>query len=502
MYNLGRTNMAQINKFPSDSDLTRLRAYNRYEKLLEGNHYSAYLSELKETFTDRYKYLRYVTCNFAGLISKVMADVLFGEKVTVESVNKNKKEQEFIDELWYQNKLDTQLYESSLLNSARGDALLRVRVENDQIKIEDINPAMYFPRLGNNFREEPKEVVLAWKDTQKRGEEEETYLIKETYTVGKIKTEIHLMKDRESQEIVRKVPIKDFNKLFNTNYEESVETNIDTIPLIHIPNFRINNRYWGTSDFSDLESLFFAINNRMTSIDNILDKHSDPILAVPQGILDEDGNVKKEKLGMIEVQEGEGKPEYIVWNANLDNAFKQIDEIVKMIFLMGEISPDVVGLDTGRTRAESGRALKLRMLRTLAKKNRKALYYETGIKKAIEVASMFAIQGAKAGEISYKGEVIIPNVKFADGVVDDKVEEIQNETLKLSSGITSKKNAIKIIEDMDDKEAESLLKEIKEEGKEKADISDEVFHLMSRTNERENIKQESERVGEVVPSSK
>ena len=485
--------MAKLDKFPNESEVSRLRQYSQYERLLEGNHYTAYMSEIGDKFSDRYKYLRYMTCNFAGLISKVMADVMFGEKVKIESPDKNEIQQGFINELIYQNKLDVQFYESALLNSARGDALLRIRVEDNQIKIEDINPAMYFPELGNNFRSEPEKVTLAWKEYVKNKDKEVVYLIKEIYTKGLIETSVYEMKDRESQEIVKKVPVKVYNELAGTDYEEKVETGIEVIPLVHIPNFRLNNRYWGASDYVDLESLFFAINNRLTSIDNILDKHSDPILAVPPGILDEDGNVRKESMNMIEMQEGEGKPEYIVWNANLDIAFKQIDEIVKMIFLMGEISPDVVGLESDkRSSAESGRALKLRMLRTLAKKNRKALYYELGIQKAIEIASMFANTGALAGEVKYKGDDIIPTITFADGVVDDKVEEITNETMKLNAGLTSKKRAIEIIEDMDGDEADALLEEIDGEDKEGADISEETFHLMSRTNDRERINKEGE----------
>lgn len=478
--------MAKLKKFPDETSLKRLRKYSSYERLLKGNHYSAYMSEIGDKFSDRYKYLRYITCNFAGLLSKVMADVLFGEKVTIESPTKDEQEQEFIDALVFENKLNTQFYESALLGSARGDALLRIRVEDKQIKIEDINPAMFFPELGNNFREKPNKKVLAWKEYIKDDKGETVYLIKETYTPGLIETEVYEMKDRESQEVVKKIAVKDYNGMAGKEYEEKIDTGIDEIPLVHIPNFRINNRYWGTSDYHDLESLFFAMNNRITSIDNILDKHSDPILAIPEGILDEDGNVKKESLGMVEVREGGGKPEYIVWNANLDIAFKQIDEIIKMIFLMGEVSPDVVGLNTGRYGPESGRALKLRMLRTLAKKNRKALYYELGIQKAVQIASMFAKAGNLVGGVKYKGDEIIPNVIFADGVVDDKVEEVQNETLKLASGITSKARAIKMVEDMDDEQAQALLEEIKKEGEESADISEESFHLMSRTHEHKS----------------
>jgi hypothetical protein len=479
-------------KFPSEDSIVRLRQYSTYERLLEGNHYSAYMGEVGDKFSDKYKYLRYLTCNFPGLLSKVMADVLFGEKVTIESGDKNEKEQEFIDALMYENKLDTQLYESALMNATRGDAVLRVRVEDKQIIIEDINPAMYFPEVGKNFRDDPNKKVLAWKEyvDNEKGKRE-TYLIEEIYTPGMIETQIHQMKGSDDQEVVKKISVKEYSEIAGTEYEEKVDTGIEEIPIVHIPNFRINNRYFGISDYHDLQSLFFAINNRMTSIDNILDKHSDPILAVPEGVLDENGNVRKEALQMFEFREGEDKPEYIVWNANLDMAFQQIDELIKMIFLMGEVSPDVVGLDTGRTSAESGRALKMRMLRTIAKKNRKALYYELGIQKAVEIASMFAKAGNLVGDIKYKGDPIIPNVQFADGVVDDKVEEVQNETLKVEAGLTSKKRAIKVIEDMDDEQADALIDEIKKDTAGNADLSDEVYHLRAKVNDTERINKES-----------
>ena len=467
-----------LGKFPDDESAKRLRRYGVYENLLIGHHYSAYIQEAGNEFSERYGFLRYMTCNFAGLLSKVIADVLFGEKVIIESPNKNTKEQDFIDALMYDSKLNVQLYESSLFNSARGDALLRVRVEEGQIKIEDINPAMYFPELDGNFRKDPDKKSLAWRENLDLPEGKvASYMIVEEYTVGLIETKIYRMKDEDSREIDSVVPVDIFNTLTGKNIVEKVETGIEKIPLIHIPNFRMESSYWGTSDFEDLQSLFFSINNRMTKIDNILDKHSDPILAVPDGILDEKGNVKKESLGMIEVSEGEGKPEYIVWNANLDSAFKQIDEMVKMIFLMGEISPDVVGLDTGRGGAESGRALKLRMVRTLAKKNRKSLYYEQGIKEAIEIASMYANVGHEVDGVKYKGEPIIPNVQFADGIVDDKVEEIQNETLKLDAGLTSVKRAIKVIEDVGDDEADAIKEEIDKDSEGKGDFnSDILFH--------------------------
>jgi len=463
--------MAKYEKFPDDSSLERLRRYSSYEKLLIGEHYSSYIKQMGDTFSEKYQYLRYITCNFAGLLSKVISDVLFGEKVSIEG---NDKEQGFIDSLIKENQLYVQLYESSLMNSARGDALLRIGARDSNIYIQDINPAMYYPVIGDNYREAPKEAIIA----HKREVGNDTYLIKENYVIGSIFTTIHLMKDSTAQEIVKNISVKEYNELTGENLEEVVLTGIDEIPLVHVPNFRLNNNFWGTSDYHDLESLFFAVNNRITKTDNILDKHSDPILAVPEGVLDEDGNVQKSSLGMVEVRGGEGKPEYIVWNANLESAFAEIDKLIEMIFLFGEVSPDVVGIDKGRTGAESGRALKLRMLRTLAKKNRKALYYEQAIKSAIRIASKFANTGMKSNGVAYKGQPIDALVTFADGVIDDKVEDIQNQSLLYQSGLTTQMRAVKSIHDLEDVEAEELVEEIKEEKKSGADFnSDEIFHL-------------------------
>lgn len=221
-------------KFPDDDSLNRLRKYSVYEELLDGNHYTAYMKDVGNEFSRKYKFLKYVSCNFAGLVSKVIADVLFGEKVKIESPSKNKEEQTFIDALIHENRLDTQFYESSLFNSCRGDAVFRIRIENDEIKVEDINPAMYFPKLTSNFREEPREVELAWKETYNK----HTYLIKEIYTAGQIENKIYLMKGGDDKTVVKPVGIEEFNNISGKQLQQIVKTGIDEIPIIHIPNFR------------------------------------------------------------------------------------------------------------------------------------------------------------------------------------------------------------------------------------------------------------------------
>jgi hypothetical protein len=93
-------------------DDSRVKEYGVYESLFLGDHFTAFSIKATE-FKDQYARLRYVVCNFAGLVSKVIADMLFGEPVTIIDPDN----QDFIDTLTFENKLDTLFYEHSIKNS-------------------------------------------------------------------------------------------------------------------------------------------------------------------------------------------------------------------------------------------------------------------------------------------------------------------------------------------------------------------------------------------------
>jgi hypothetical protein len=223
--------------------------------------------------------------------------------------------------------------------------------------------------------------------------------------------------------------------------------------------------YFGISDYYDLDSLFFAINNRMSKVDNILDKHSDPILAVPPGILDEKGRVKKKSLGVIEIEEGEsGQPTYITWDASLENAFSEIEKLVEFIYMIGEVSPDVLGMGEGQS--DSGRALKFKLMRTIAKVARKKLYYDTAIKRVLYKAQVLAKQyNIKIDGKSLQGDPMMPELEWSDGLPIDGTEMITDEVMQVDAGLKSKKAAIMTINQVDEESAKEMLKEADDESK-------------------------------------
>ncbi len=450
--------------FPKQADKARLEAYKHYDELYKADHYKAFSIKGEKEFTERYNRLRYIAVPFAGLLTRTCSDMLFGESITLDYNDLGA--QKYSQGLWENNKMVAQLYESALSNSRKGDDVFKIRLgqrnpalvsSESEVIIEQVTPAIYFPELDRmGTRNVPSKDVIAMTFVNGKS----TYLHKEIHVPGYIFHEVYLYDPNQGKIIASEDPKK-------YGYIESEQTNIERSLIFHIPNVRDGSGYFGTSDYSDLETLFFAINNRITKTDNILDKHSDPILAVPPGVIDEKGKVKKEALGMFEVDNenpGFNKPEYIVWNANLEAAFMQIDKLLQLLFLFSEISPAGTPLDEGGI-AESGRALKFKLLSSIRKRNRKIIYYDQAIKDIMETAMMFG----SANGVKIDGESVSnperPKIKWGDGVINDQVEMVDIAVARVDAGLSSKADEIARLDDIPIEDAKKKAKEIEEENK-------------------------------------
>jgi hypothetical protein len=463
--NAGATPNTGRLKFPYPAAQPRLARYQMNDELFAGRHFDAFKIKVQNEHYNRdYAMLKYVTANFAGLISKLAADMLFGEPSKIKVPD---GDQDFIDALVDANKLDVQNYESALGNSRHGDAVYKLRVgllnpgdTDSTVIIEDITPTIYFPHLDpSNVRAEPECKELAW--VVKIGGQD--YVRQELHYPGRIENKLFKLKDGEmSQEA-------DLSLLGIEGLLPSEETGIKESLIIHVPNWKDGGTHFGYDDYSDLTPLFYAINNRMTKTENILDKHSDPILALPEGVLDEKGQVKKEAFHMFEIPSSDigstAKPEYIVWNASLDANFKHIDYLMDMLYMFSETTPDAFGMaKVAGAGAVSGRALKLKLVRTIAKINRKRLYYDAALKQVIYVAQLLA----QAHKLSVDGvkltkKPVYPEIDWQDGLPVDSTEAVTEEQLRIESGTTSKKQAIMRLDGVDEDTAQDTLDEIKAE---------------------------------------
>jgi hypothetical protein len=451
--------------FPYALHRSRINTYDYYEKLFMGEHFSAFSIKINNNmYGKEYEKIRYVVVNFAGLITRIIADLLFIEPPKIQMPDGG--DQAWVDEFVKENNLRTQNYESALTNSYLGDSLFKFRINKRRatdtvptVIVEEITPKIWFPEPNPyNIKAEPEKTELAWKV----GINGKEYLRKEIHTPGLITNELWLL---DGTTIKMKVGL---DALGEAGLNDTQEIKIKDPVIIHIPNFRPGSRFFGVSDYYDLDTLFYAINNRLSKIDNILDKHSDPILSVPDGILDEEGKVKREALGLFSRPKdatNTSDPAYITWDASLESGFSEIENLIKLAGMVSDTAPALLGLDTSG-QAESGRALKYKLIRTIAKAQRKQLYYTIGLANIIYTAQKLAKAydvGVGDKNLKLKGEPMRPEIVWADGLPADMSELIDVETKRIDAGLSSTAESIMRLDDVDEKTAADRAKKIKDE---------------------------------------
>jgi hypothetical protein len=360
--------------------------------------------------------------------------------------------------------LKAQLYEAGMENSYRGDVVIRMRSEGKELIIEDINPECYVPTYSeDNVRAEPESQDLLYKMTIKRNNKDVDAWHLEKHFKGSI---VHMLFVRDGKDVI---DITSELEVYLPGVKD-VDTGIDDFLVVHIPNFKTNSEYFGISDYQGIVDILIALDDRMSKSNNILDKHAEPILVAEKGTFfkkDKEGKdvyVKADEAKVVEMDLNKGNPPaYVTWDAKLETTFKYIETLIDIFYMTTGTSPAAFGLDKGGT-AESGRALKMKLLRTIANKHTKQIYFDKGIKKLLYTAMKFA----KANQLTIKGEAItlepeVPVIAWTDGIINDDTEVIDNEIKKLDAGVTLKADSIAVIDGISTDEAKKKDEAIKKE---------------------------------------
>ncbi|WP_170291565.1 phage portal protein [Heliobacterium mobile] len=447
-----------ITQWPPEGHDHRLQDYTRYRQLFLGKHSEVFARVQAWLDKELDKTIVYLVCNYAGLVSKISADLLFGEQVRVVAGDEDSPEQKAVDGIIQSNQLHTRCYEMALSSSWRGDAVIKVRFgkpsawDKERAIIESVPPDIFFPDISGDNIQEMRGATLAW--IKKAGNRQ--YLRTEIHEPGLIRNELWEMRGNQVGKRVPMATLPDYAAI-----PDEQETGYPGLLVRHVPNWRLDDMFWGISDYADMESLFDELNNRVSKISVILDKHSDPKLVLPPGLMRYDEAtqryyVERESLQTIEVDpEHTGDlPKYLVWDAQLEAAFKQIDQLLELLMMTSEVSPAAFGLDKNGT-ADSGRALKFRLIRTVAKINRKRLYFDQALKQALFAAQVLDVTH---GQGSYTPAM--PHIEWRDGLPTDDMEAAQVEQIRLQSGNTSVESSVRRLDGIDGKSLQEELDRI------------------------------------------
>lgn len=514
--NFSKNQMFQVGEvFPPQSHLSRVKLCRENKVLFKGLHEHAFHNK---KYPNRINETLYVSVNLAGLICKKSSDFLFGEELNITAgLGDNSPEQKALDRIKEQNHLGILLYESALSNAYCGDSFIKVRygqefggdlppeLDEHRVIIENVSAEHVFPETVAWDKNKIKvfHIAVPYYDE----ELDKWVLAVESHKAGQIhyhKYSITPLYYNLAGECER----WDIDGFIEGSYQV-VNTGINMPLVVHIPNLATADEWQGIDDLTELHPILDEINNRLTQIASILDKHSDPALVVPSGLLGgvgEDGRPEF-SVAVDKVFESMGRddiiPQYITWDGKLDSAFKELENLVDMALMTAEIPSVALGRDNSGTSGSSGLAIKWRMNSLLAKINRKRQYYEKGLKQVFYLAQKLE---EVVGVADY--DLTIPNIKFHDGLPIDEMEQTNITAIRTGGAVTmSQKSAIMMLNNMTEEQAEAEIERIQQEqeaSQETADAS--VFNnevdmtgieqLMGEESEEEQTESLEETAGE------
>lgn len=462
--------------YPPVEQRDRIDRYRRNKKVFKGENFEVF-KELsgKEQYTD----LLYMSVNMAGIICKKSADFLFGEAVQVKSAKgSGSKEQEALDRFVEDNGLSIQTYESALSNAYRGDSFFKVRygqeyggelpveVDAPRVIIESLDAEYVFPESAIFNKNKIVAYHVAVPVMVEINDRDAWQLFVESHYAGRIEYRVFNMTAIETEYKGAYYEVLGWKVDSEVMEGRSVVATGVAVPLIvHIPNFATDDTWEGIDDLTEHMAIFDEINNRLTQIADILDKHSNPAMAVPSGILGEDvdGNptffVARDKVFEV-MGKDDVIPQYITWDGQLAQAFTELDKLIDILLTTAEIPAVALGkADGGGTSGTSGLAIKWRMNNLLAKINRKRQYYNRGLKQMFVIAQLLE---KAVGIADY--EIAKPLLTFLDGLPKDEASEATVMNIRSGGAKTiSQKTAIMRMEGMTDEQADEEIKRIQEE---------------------------------------
>lgn len=467
----------QINElYPHPNHYERIQRYRENKKLFTGEHFEAF-KYLQNRLEGDQSDLVYISVNLPGIIAKKSADFLFGSEAIYNAGKKedNAPEQLALERIAEQNELNITNYQSALGNAYRGDSFYKIRwgqeyegmvdKEFDPFRaiIEPQNPEYVFPETLPGNANKIFAFHIAYPTLIKNGNDEFWKLTVESHYPGYINYHEYVM---ETHSVTRTNEVLQWRIIGTMGEPKRVPTDVPFPLVVHVPNFATDDSWEGIDDISEHKSIFDEINNRLSQIALILDKHSDPAMAVPAGTLaeDENGNptfnVQKDKVFEI-MGKDDIVPSYLTWNGQLQAGFEELKKLIEYLLMTAELPEVALGGGNSGTSGSSGLAIKFRLNSLLAKINRKRLFYDKGLKAVFKRAQELE-HARSVKKPDY--EITVPKIKFKDGLPEDDSEQANVMSIRTGGKPTiSQKTALMEMDGLTEEQADAELERIKKE---------------------------------------
>lgn len=469
---------------PDDEAKRRLKRYDAADRMRDVEEHHRLYQELYPG-APRTEDHFWVAVDFPGMLARLMRHYTVGRDFSVSAVVSGTQPE--VERIVTENALGHQLRQSAEELTTLGDAVFRVDVEDreasdgelrPQAVIRYVSPYSYFPELDPLDGSKAVAVTLAWvfpiSGDVDMGEEQrlEVGVDATKHPAGKA-SELRLAvlrevlrpaaDDEESGtrefflnawdgcDLGRALPFSAVGLDLDTGPQP---TGVRDIPVVHMGNSVRAGRHFGTSDFARIARVFLALENRLSQLDEVLEKHARPKLIVGPGVLDDEAKSNLADFDVIEIEpdilEKAVKPEYLTWDPQLQGITQEIEKLEEYLFVTTETSPASFGLERDGSQVESARALKFKAHRTVNKTDDQ--------RDAMLPAIRLLLKMAQQLEGGY--EVSPVRVHFGDAIVEDQEQEVMDYSTLRGAGLVSRTRAVMDLFGLSEEEAEAEVRRI------------------------------------------
>jgi hypothetical protein len=261
--------------------------------------------------------------------------------------------------------------------------------------------------------------VLFNKFKQIESDKKEHEYIKFTiHTKGQIQ---HLVYELRSGSLEGPKDLKSFPAFANLNVsEEGIQKpEVDNFLVVHVQNTLSSERYYGRSDYKpSVLSLIESLEMSFAQRDEVLAKFVSPTPVVPESSTTFDHATQEwvYRPGKpIITSPGDQAPALMVWQAELGAVERSIDQKMDQLLQMLQLSKVLLaGKDSGQ--ADSGTALRIRLIPTLSKVAKYARKAEQAIPMVLHLWSQLHPPEMAVKDI---------HVLLQDGIPEDPMETAQ-----------------------------------------------------------------------------
>jgi len=280
-----------------------------------------------------------------------------------------------------------------------------------------------------------------WKEKESQsGKEKEIEYIKFTvHQPGKIRHLIFLISPgagltKSEKKLSGPLPIGDFPAYSDLEVDADgyQYPPVEDMLVVAIQNKLSSERYYGQSDYKpSIISLIESLELLFAQRAEVLAKFTSPTPVVPESatVFDHSKEEWVYKPGQaIITKPGDPSPSLMVWQAELGAVDRAIEQSMDQLLQMLQLSR-VLLAGQGQGTAESGTALRIRLIPTLSKVSKYARAAEKAIPAALHLWSQLHLPEIPIEEIE---------VKLKDGIPDDPMEEANVNNIRATALATLK----------------------------------------------------------------